>query len=209
MKRSFLALLATFAAVSAHAGSFGGPAPFSNGSSLVTGVDGSYQASTRGTNVSGIIRFQYSSGVQTSSTTANDWIFFINGQVQRGSTVANINNNKVDGVLDSVTAASTTNSNGSLTLPIIFISANSEASGYFRGKMSGNGDFSGSGELQASPASTSQITAISQDTNGTIVLTNATYTNAAGTLSNTPFKFRGVRATSTSGTSTNTTNSTP
>jgi len=211
MKRSFFALLATFAAVSAHAGSFGGPPPFSNGSPLVTGVDGSYQASARATNVSGIIRFQYASGVQTSSTSQNNWIFFINGQIQRGSTVANIDSNKVDGVMDSLSAGSSTNSNGTIALPVVLLNANNAASGYFRGKMSLNGDFNGSGQLQASPASTNQIIAISQIdaaaafNPGAIVVTNASYTNAAGTLSNTPFKFRGVRATTTTSSSSSST----
>ncbi len=200
MKRSLAALLAVFASVSAQAGSFGGP-PFSNGSPLVTGVDGSYQASARALNVTGIFRFQYSGGAQTSTSTRNNWIFFVNGQIQRGSVVANINSSKVDGILDSVSGLSSTNSSGSISLPIVLLNANNSSSGSFKGKMSGNGDFSGSGQLTPSAALTNQLIGIATNAFGFNV-TTATYTNSAGSISNTPFKFKGVR-TSTTVTSTN------
>ena len=198
MKRSFFALLATFAAVTANAGSFG-PPPFSNGSPLVTGVDGSYQASARATNLSGIIRFQYTDGVQSSGASANSWIFFVNGVVQRGSTVANINSSKVDGVLDSIAAPASTNSGGAVSLPTVFLNANNSSSGFFRGKMSANGNFSGNGELQPLAASTTQVVAV--DAAGGV--TTTTYTTTAGTIPNTSFKFKGVRASTPAGSTTN------
>ena len=44
-----------------------GPPPFTNGSPLVSGVDGSYQATARGRNLTGVFRFTYSGGRQTSN----------------------------------------------------------------------------------------------------------------------------------------------
>ena len=44
-----------------------GPPPFTNGSPLVSGVDGFYQATARGRNLTGVFRFTYANGVQTSS----------------------------------------------------------------------------------------------------------------------------------------------
>jgi len=209
MKRSFAILLATLATATVHAGSFGGPPPFTDGSPLISGVDGTYQASVRAKNVSGVFRFQYSGGSQTESTTKNNWVFFINGLVQRGNVVANITSSKVDGILDSLAASSGTNSNGTISLPIIMLNANNSSSGYFRGKMENNGNINGSGQLQPLPGSTNQVIGISQiasiigaDTPGAIVVTNASFTNIAGSIPITTFKFRGVR-TSTVVTSTN------
>ena len=92
-----------------------GPPPFTNGSPLVSGVDGSYQATARGRNLTGVFRFTYSSGRQTSnpqlptgSTVAslltdpyNDYVFFVEGIVYRGLVQANINVNSIAGVLDN------------------------------------------------------------------------------------------------------------
>ena len=60
---SFLVLLLGVVHVHASAG----PPPFTNGSPLVSGVDGSYQATARGRNLTGVFRFTYANGVQTSS----------------------------------------------------------------------------------------------------------------------------------------------
>jgi hypothetical protein len=91
-----------------------GPPPFTNGSPLVSGVDGSYQATARGRNLTGVFRFTYSGGRQTSNpqlptgTVAslltdpyNDYVFFVEGVVFRGLVQANINVNSVAGVLDN------------------------------------------------------------------------------------------------------------
>jgi hypothetical protein len=92
-----------------------GPPPFTNGSPLVSGVDGSYQATARGRNLTGVFRFTYSGGRQTSNpqlptgnTVAslltdpyNDYVFFVEGLVFRGLVQANINVNSIAGVLDN------------------------------------------------------------------------------------------------------------
>jgi hypothetical protein len=57
---AFLVFLA--AALNVHASA--GPPPFTNGSPLITGVDGSYQATARGKNLTGVFRFTYVNGSQ-------------------------------------------------------------------------------------------------------------------------------------------------
>jgi hypothetical protein len=59
---SFLVLIVAIA----HSQASAGP-PFTKGSPLVSGVDGSYQATARGKNLLGVFRFTYPNGVQTSS----------------------------------------------------------------------------------------------------------------------------------------------
>jgi hypothetical protein len=92
-----------------------GPPPFTNGSPLVSGVDGSYQATARGRNLTGVFRFTYANGVQTSSPQLptgntvsnlltdpyNDYVFFVEGKVYRGLVQANVNVGSVAGVLDN------------------------------------------------------------------------------------------------------------
>ncbi len=95
----------------AQAGGFGGAPPFTNGSPLVSGVDGSYQATARGNNLVGTFRFTYSGGRQTSSPDLstigvltdpyNDYIFFVDGLAYRGLVQANINGSQLGGVLDN------------------------------------------------------------------------------------------------------------
>lgn len=96
----------------AQAGGFGGPPPFTNGSPLISGVDGSYQASARGSNLSGVFRFTYSGGRQTSDPQIggvpglmtdpyNDYVFFVEGIVYRGLVQANINESNLAGVFDN------------------------------------------------------------------------------------------------------------
>lgn len=114
---SLFALVLT--AAFAQAGSFGGPRPFTNGSTLVTGVDGSYQATARNTNLTGIFRFTYVNGRQASNTgfpafntsvtsllldPYNDYVFFVEGYTYRGLTQANINGGSISGVLDNGSA---------------------------------------------------------------------------------------------------------
>jgi hypothetical protein len=98
-----------------HVYASAGPPPFTNGSPLVSGVDGSYQATARGKNLTGVFRFTYANGVQTSSpqlptgnTVANlltdpynDYVFFVEGKVYRGLVQANVNVGSVAGVLDN------------------------------------------------------------------------------------------------------------
>ena len=115
MKSSIAYLLAIFTVATAHAGSFGGPPPFSNG--FPTGIDGSYQASARGTNLSGVIRFYFSGGSQSLGTTTltagtaeigkNSWAIFYEGKLYKGLTEANINQADITGILSSVSAVPT------------------------------------------------------------------------------------------------------
>lgn len=204
MKRSIALLLLAFTAATAHAGSFGGP-PFQNGSPLLTGVDGAYQATTRAKNVTGIFRFRYSGGTQTATPTQNTWVFFMNGQIQRGSVVANINGSQLDGVLDSsVSSGTTTSTNGTLTLPIIFVNANNNSAGNFQGSLNLNsptGAFSGKGQLSPAVAATNQIVGITTNAiTGVIVVAVTNYPTAAGLIPVTAFKFTGVRTTTSSST---------
>ena len=108
---SFLVFLTGIVHVYASAG----PPPFTNGSPLVSGVDGSYQATARGRNLTGVFRFTYANGVQTSSPQLptgntvpnlltdpyNDYVFFVEGKVYRGLVQANVNVSSVAGVLDN------------------------------------------------------------------------------------------------------------
>jgi hypothetical protein len=116
LMRNLLApLLVLVTACAVNAGGLGGP-PFTNGSPLVSGVDGSYQANARANNLTGVIRFAYSNGIQTTSTTSNSYIFFASGLVFSGPVTASIANAGLAGVLDSQTAAfSNTQATGSFS----------------------------------------------------------------------------------------------
>lgn len=105
MKRVLLAALILASVSATQAGGFGGPPPFTNGSPLVSGVDGSYQANARANNLTGVIRFAYSNNIQTTSTTSNSYIIFVSGLVFSGPVTASIANAGLAGVLDSQTAA--------------------------------------------------------------------------------------------------------
>lgn len=213
MKLFLLLASASLFPLAANAGNMFGPAPFRNGSPLVTGVDGTYQATARAANVTGIFRFAYSGGSQTSNQLQNSWIFFVNGQIQRGGVVANIDNSSLDGILDSQgLVSSSTNGTTSLSLPYVIINQNNSSAGTFQGKLNlknPNGAFSGSGMLMASPSSTNNIVGVSQRSGGNfsydgdlpppeflpgaIVVTTNSYITPAGTIPNVEFKFRGVR----------------
>jgi hypothetical protein len=207
MKKLFLLstafLLGSFAA---QAGNFFGPGPFRNGSPLVSGVDGTYQATARAENVTGIFRFAYSGGSQTSTQNQNNWIFFVNGQIFRGNVVANIDGSSIDGILDASTA-STTNTDGSITLPYVYINPNNNATGTFEGTLqmkSPSGAFNGQGNLQGLPGATNQIIGIAQldalELNlfgntpaGSIYVSTTNIVNAPTQLAPLLFRFRGVR----------------
>ena len=126
---SLLVLIASAAYASASAG----PPPFTNGSPLISGVDGSYQATVRGKNLSGIFRFSYSSGNQTDTDSANKYAIFVDGQCYTGDVHAAINTDTVGGVLDTSDAE-----------------YGNTASGFFNGDMDQNSayaSFSGEGSL--------------------------------------------------------------
>ncbi len=124
-----LALIATFSSV--QAGGFGGPPPFTNGSPLLSGTDGSYQASARGNNTSGIIRFRMNGGNQTF--TGNDYAIFSEGLVYTGTTQASIMTSNISGILGT---------SGTITGHTL--------RGFFNAKLNQNsafGSFSGNGEI--------------------------------------------------------------
>lgn len=113
---SLFATALLFSILSASAGGFGGPGPFRNNSPLPTGTDGTYNASLRGANLSGVFRFTISNGSQGGDlivppavggrvsagtyTRPNTWVAFYQGNVVRGLTDAAIVENKVSGTLD-------------------------------------------------------------------------------------------------------------
>lgn len=220
MKKPFLLeAVLIFSSLCAHAGNFG-PAPFRNGSPLVTGVDGTYQASARAENVTGIFRFAYSGGSQTLNKNQNSWIFFCNGQVLRGTVIASLNQSSLNGVLDSTAQDVVRDSNGTVTLPLYFFSGGDSASGDFHGKLelkSPAGAFSGSGQIKATPATQNTLTAIYRVTDqassgnytstylGNVTTSTNRYQTGGGTIDPIYFKFRGVRL-STSASSAATTN---
>lgn len=168
--RTLLGILTAVAlcAPSAQAGGFGGPAPFQNGSPLMTGTDGVYQAVASAKNVVGIISFAIRGGVQTSSANDNNWIFFVDGQILSGQTSANISQEKVAGVLDTtVSGGFPTNEDGTVDLPIAFVVPGNAGAGSFTGKINLNDPvaaFSGEGILSGTPERTDQIVLVSEPT---------------------------------------------
>lgn len=202
----FLTLLAMglVSASSVYAGGIGGP--FNSYSPLQSGIDGVYQATARGKNLTGIISFTYSGGMPTVGGTANSWVFFVEGQIVRGQTTASIDEDKVAGVLDSGTLDTQSDSDGNISLPAILLNTGTSSAGFFDGSIdlkSVNARFSGEGLITPSPGTTNQIIAISQPQSsvsnvsftGTISITNVVYTNLGGTVPPTSFKFSGYRLT--------------
>jgi hypothetical protein len=193
---AFLSVLVVGLANS-QAGGFGGPPPFTNGSPLVSGVDGTYQASVRGNNLSGVIKFTYSAGVQTTTVSGNSWMIFFEGQVYSGVTNVAINNGSLAGVLD--TSADTPadevfaeTSNGTTTITTIEAVAN--PSGYFNGKIdnkSPNGAFKGNGELSYVVTSTTETPPFGTDPADYDLF----FDNAATYTISEDFKVKGVRVT--------------
>ena len=199
-----------------NAGNMFGPAAFRNGSPLSTGNDGTYQATARAENVTGIFRFAYFGGSQTATATQNSWIFFVNGRLTRGSVVANVNESKINGILDlqASTVLQTTNStqsanatSTSVSLPYVQIyDSGSSSSGTFSGNLnlrSPSGAFSGDGILMGTPATDSRVIGLAAEEDvditgtafltGNIITSNVTYTVPASSIQNVNFKFRGVR----------------
>jgi len=158
MKRSIASLLALFTVATAHAGSFGGPPPFTNGSPLVSGVQGSYQATARGNGLFGIIRFSYSSTGVPSLTGKNNYVFFVAGTIVTGTTDAAILTTQLTGVLETPSAV----------IPPPSMSYFDSLGGYFAGSFDTKSPyyaFSGSGSLQCyeSYSVTDPVHAVSRD----------------------------------------------
>jgi hypothetical protein len=99
----FLPTLALFALAlsTASAGSLFGPPPFTNGSPLPTGVQGTYQASAVGQGITGIIRFAYNAQGNPEALGRNDYIFFVEGTILTGQTNAAILTNTISGILNT------------------------------------------------------------------------------------------------------------
>ncbi len=203
MKKVFFSLALIVAANFAHAGGFGGPPPFTNGSPLVTGVDGSYQATARGTNMVGVFRFTYSGGTQTSSPTLpsgttvdnlltdpyNDYVFFVEGLTYRGLVQANINTGSIAGVFDngSANVAVWGDADGLGILSFV--------SGFFQGSMdqqSPYAAFSGDGEITVSGPETRIVETFPDGPDAPPVYVEIEVIAAQFAKE---FKFRGVRAT--------------
>jgi hypothetical protein len=215
-----LILLASlsFLPFAANAGNMFGPAPFRNGSPLVSGNDGTYQATARAQNVTGIFRFAYSGGSQTSDPATNNWIFFINGEIQKGTVQANLSESSLDGIFDSASSVSSS-TNSTISLPYIVINQNNNSSGTFSGSLqqkSPNGTFTGEGFLQGLPTTNGEVFIVAEETTvDPVTLAKTTRITAntepfnitGGGIPKTTFSFRGVR-TSTSATTSTTSAST-
>ena len=105
MKRSLFSLLAILAVATAHAGSFGGPTSLNT--STHTGAVGTYQATVRGRNLAGILRFNYSSNGNPVGTITNPstYVFFIDGMLVTGTDDASIQSSQIAGILETGTVA--------------------------------------------------------------------------------------------------------
>jgi len=194
MKRPIVSLLAVFAVATAHAGSFGGPPPFKNGSPLTSGTDGTYQAVASGTNVTGLFSWHMSGGAQTPEQGNNSWIFFVDGEILSGQTSAVVSRGKVVGILDSTTSSGVpTTGNGTITLPLVFIIPGNTGSGQFTGKIDLNSPiayFSGQGNLSGTAPRVDQIVFLRD---AAVPVTIVPITIPGSTLGNIAFKFRGSR----------------
>lgn len=195
-------------AASVNAGSFGGPPPFTNGSPLPTGTDGTYQLVASASNVTGLISFRIADGVQTTNKGDNGWVFFVDGQVLTGTTQANISQGKVTGLLDSGVGNLTTNADGTVNLPVSYIIPSNSGSGYFNGKIDLNSPIAsidGNGKITGTVAREDQLLLVTGDDgtyfSGTIngqfvTIQGATYIPLyipASTLGDVSFKIRGSR----------------
>jgi len=194
MKTFFLSVTFALVAFDCYAGNFG-PAPFRNGSPLVSGVDGTYQATATDTNIIGIFRFQYSGGSQTSELKKNSWIFFREGQVMRGNVEAAINGSSVSGIL-AQQAAQSASTNTNATFPLIITSSTADSVGNFNGKLnlkSPSGAFSGSGVLQSLTSANLTYTIINTDNTGAIGNQTIEIDQGGAQGFTNSFQFRGVR----------------
>jgi len=149
-----------------------GPGPFSSGSPLASGNDGTYQASARGTNLAGVIRFAVQSGSQlfgsgiitpgVAQQGLNSWAMFFEGKLYTGLTDASVSGSNITGVLSapaSVPRAITNlQSEGGIVIsdpttglfPADALIRGQNLSGFFEATLdqkSPMGSFSGNGEV--------------------------------------------------------------
>jgi len=190
----------------AQAGGSFGPAPFQNGSLLVSGTDGIYQGVATGRNATGIIGFAINNGVQTATARDNGWTFFVDGQVLSGTTSANVSQGKVMGILDSAVAEGVpTNEDGTVQLPVAFLVSGNAGSGSFSADIDPNDPiaaFRGNGIISGTPARTDQIVLITGGENSPTGIIIVPLTIPGSSLADLPFKLRGSRLTTTSTTTT-------
>lgn len=187
LPKSLVLPLLCVASSPAFAGGFGGPPPFTNGSPLNSGTDGIYQAVATGVNLTGLFAFTISGGIQTSSSTNNKWVFFVDGQILTGTTQANISNDRVAGVLDSVAGVTDFSS-----LPVIINVPGNAAAGFFSGEIDLNSPiaaFHGEGALEGTPARTDQLIIVSESGFASTIVIEV----PGSDFPSSPFKFRGTR----------------
>jgi hypothetical protein len=192
------ALLA--AAAASHAGSFGGPPPFTDGSPLQSGIDGSYQATARGTNLTGVIRFAYQNNVQSPIGSANVYSMFVDGQVVTGGVTASITGKQLAGVLGGQDFAVPTSDSGTTELPLVFIVRGNRANGQFTGKMDLEDKmsaFSGKGSIAPAPEETNTVILI-QTNSGSVdapvdQVTIEPFVIPGSSITPSDFTYEGVR----------------
>jgi hypothetical protein len=201
----FTILLPAFLALAAMPLHAFGPGPFRNGSPLASGTDGVYQAVATAPNVTGLFSWTISGGVQTSDVQNNKWIFFVDGQLLTGNTVANVSEGKVAGVLESgLSTGIPTSADGSLTPPVVFVIAGNAASGQFQGKInlkSPVAAFKGNGNIEGTPLRVDQVIYISEIPDILFLEGGSSFNPViaqpvlipGSTLQNTEFAFRGTR----------------
>lgn len=199
MKLPVLCTFAILASIGAtHAGSFGGPPPFTDQSPLQSGIDGSYQATARGTNLTGVIRFAYSNGVQSSQATANQYQFFVDGEVVSGGVTASITAKELAGVLGGSDFAVPSNSNGSTELPIVFIVRGNRANGQFTGQMNLEDPmaaFNGKGTIGPAPTETNTIVLIQTNNFNNALIVVDSNSSLSQDVTVTPFVVNGSNIT--------------
>ncbi len=207
-----LPVLCTFAllaaAAASHAGSFGGPPPFTDGSPLQSGIDGSYQATCHGQNLTGVIRFAYQNNVQSSIPTANVYSFFVDGQVVTGGVIASITGKQLAGVLGGQDFQVPTSDSGTSELPLVFIVRGNRANGEFNGQMDLEDKmsaFNGKGHITPAPVETNTVILVqTNENNGIVVAGNGSSINSddvtitpfvipGSSITPTNFTFEGVR----------------
>lgn len=211
MKLPVLCAFSLLAAASASfAGSFGGPGPWSDQSPLQSGIDGSYQATARGINLTGIFRFAYQNGVQSPISTANMYSFFVDGQVVTGGVVAAINGKNLAGVLGGQDFTVPTNNTGSAEMPLVFIVRGNRANGQFNGQMNLEDPmaaFNGNGKVSPAPLETNTVVLIQTNNfNSSIILVDSNsslgqnggvtvtpFVIPGSSIPDTDFTFEGVR----------------
>jgi hypothetical protein len=197
-----LALVLFLAATTvSFAGSFGGPGPWSDQSPLQSGIDGSYQATARGVNLTGVFRFAYQNNVQSPVSTANQYTFFVNGQVVTGGVTAAINGKNLAGVLGGQDFTVPTNNNGSTELPLVFIVRGNRANGQFEGQMNLEDPmaaFNGKGNISPSPQETNTVILIqTNNVNDALIIIDSNSSLASQDVTVTPFVIPGSNITPT------------